>query len=67
MCNCNQTPVPNLLKAVEAAQYLRQKPSTLAHWRHLRQGPKHFKLGKHVMYRRAELDRWIEEQEGLAG
>jgi hypothetical protein len=35
--------------------------NTLARWRHLRQGPSFFKLGGKVMYKREQLDTWIEE------
>lgn len=36
---------------------------TLRFWRHKRQGPESFALGKKVMYRRSEVTRWIAEQE----
>lgn len=35
---------------------------TLAHWRYLRRGPRFVKLGRKVMYARADLDSWIAEQ-----
>ncbi len=44
----------------EAARYLRQKPRTLRLWRSTRALP-HLKLTqKVVLYRRSDLDRWLE-------
>lgn len=36
---------------------------TLRYWRSTNQGPPSFSLGKRVVYRRAELEKWIAEQE----
>lgn len=36
---------------------------TLRYWRSTNQGPASFSLGKRVVYRRSEVDRWIAEQE----
>lgn len=35
---------------------------TLRYWRHRGTGPRSFKLGRRVMYRRADVDNWIEAQ-----
>lgn len=37
--------------------------STLRYWRHIDQGPASFTRGKRVVYRRSEVERWIEAQE----
>lgn len=37
--------------------------ATLRYWRHAGQGPASFTLGKKVLYRRSEIERWIAEQE----
>ncbi|GAA4746594.1 helix-turn-helix domain-containing protein [Gordonia alkaliphila] len=37
--------------------------ATLRYWRHANQGPASFMLGKKVLYRRSEIERWIAEQE----
>ncbi|MDC8982156.1 helix-turn-helix domain-containing protein [Mycobacterium marinum] len=37
--------------------------ATLRYWRHCGQGPASFKLGRRLVYRREELDRWLAEQE----
>ncbi len=36
---------------------------TLRYWRHANQGPASFSLGKRVLYRKPEVERWIAEQE----
>lgn len=35
---------------------------TLRYWRHCGTGPKSFKLGRRVMYRKEDVDAWIEAQ-----
>jgi predicted DNA-binding transcriptional regulator AlpA len=36
---------------------------TLRYWRHANLGPASFTLGRRVVYRRNEVERWIAEQE----
>lgn len=38
-------------------------PGTLRYWRSTNQGPASFTLGKRVVYRRSEIERWIADQE----
>jgi DNA-binding transcriptional MerR regulator len=38
-------------------------PATLRYWRHADIGPASFTLGRRVVYRRAEVERWVAEQE----
>jgi hypothetical protein len=35
---------------------------TLSQWRYLGKGPRYFKLGRHVRYRRADVENWLKEQ-----
>ena len=51
-----------LLTLTEAAARLRAPVATLRYWRHLGIGPDSFRLGRRVMYRRDDLDRWIDAQ-----
>lgn len=37
--------------------------ATLRYWRHNSQGPASFTIGKKVLYRRSEIERWLAEQE----
>lgn len=52
----------SLLTLTEAATVLRTPVATLRYWRHLGIGPAGFRLGRRVLYRRQDLDRWVEEQ-----
>lgn len=55
MCEFMYTPDVEAFTGVDAA--------TLRYWRHAGIGPASFKLGRRVVYRRAEVERWIAEQE----
>ncbi|MEU0690976.1 helix-turn-helix transcriptional regulator [Streptomyces uncialis] len=46
-----------------AATYLGLSPNTLYVWRHRRQGPSSFRMGRRVMYRITGLDEWVRAQE----
>lgn len=51
-----------LLTLAEAAELLRTPVATLRYWRHLGTGPTSFKLGKRVLYRRADIAAWLAAQ-----
>jgi excisionase family DNA binding protein len=51
-----------LLSPRQLASYLNVSVATVYDWRHRRCGPPGFRIGKHVRYRRSDVDRWIEEQ-----
>jgi predicted DNA-binding transcriptional regulator AlpA len=51
------------LKLPKAAEYLGISPNTLYVWRHRRQGPPSFRMGRRVMYRITVLDAWVRSQE----
>jgi excisionase family DNA binding protein len=55
-------PVPDLLTIAEAAALLRAPVATLRYWRHLGTGPRSFRLGRRVLYRRDDLTAWIGAQ-----
>jgi excisionase family DNA binding protein len=48
-----------LLTIAEAADLLRAPVATLRYWRHRKIGPPSFRLGRRVLYRRADLGAWI--------
>jgi hypothetical protein len=52
----------DLLTLTEAAAFLRTPIATLRYWRHLGTGPDGFRLGRRVLYRREDLERWVAEQ-----
>ena len=52
-----------LMTLAETAGYLRAPVATLRYWRHLGSGPAGFRIGRRVMSRRQDLDRWIASQQ----
>jgi predicted DNA-binding transcriptional regulator AlpA len=52
----------DLLTTAEVAQIMRSPVSTLRYWRHLGTGPHSFRLGRRVVYRRADVTAWLLEQ-----
>lgn len=51
-----------LLTKDETAEYLRISPGTLSYMRHVGNAPPALKVGKHVRWRKSDLDAWIEKQ-----
>lgn len=46
----------------QVAELTKVPEATLRYWRYLGdRGPKSFKVGRRVMYRRADVDQWLEE------
>jgi predicted DNA-binding transcriptional regulator AlpA len=52
-----------LLTTAEVALMTRAPESTVRYWRHLGTGPRSFRLGRRVVYRRHEVERWLREHE----
>lgn len=48
------------LRANEAAQYMKISGGTLAEWRVKGFGPRYSKIGRVVVYRRVDLDAYVE-------
>ncbi|WP_138731547.1 helix-turn-helix domain-containing protein [Modestobacter excelsi] len=53
-----------LLTITEAADLLRTPVATLRYWGHRNIGPHSFRLGRRVLYRRDDLQRWIDAKAG---
>ena len=53
----------DLMTLAETAAYLRTPVATLRYWRHLGLGPAGFRLGRRVIYRRDDVDRWLTERQ----
>ncbi len=51
-----------MLTLTEAAQLLRKPVATLRYWRHLGEGPRSFKVGRHVRYWRRDVLTWLHTQ-----
>jgi excisionase family DNA binding protein len=50
----------DLLKDHETAGYLKVPVGTLANWRYQGKGPRFIKVGRHVRYRRSDVEAWLE-------
>ena len=46
--------------AEETASYLRVPVATLYAWRYKGEGPPAIKVGRHLRYRRSEVDAWVD-------
>lgn len=46
----------------ELAKELKSPESTVRYWRAQGIGPEYFRAGRRVLYPRAAVDRWIQEQ-----
>ena len=51
-----------LLTLPETAELLRAPVATLRYWRHLGSGPRSFRLGRRVLYRRDDVQAWVDAQ-----
>lgn len=54
---------PQLLTLPETAALLRTPVATLRYWRSRRIGPAGFRLGRRVVFRRDDVDRWVAERQ----
>lgn len=50
----------------ELAELLRTSPETCRYWRHNGTGPKSFKVGRRVLYDRADVQAWLTDQKESA-
>jgi predicted DNA-binding transcriptional regulator AlpA len=55
-----------LLTTADVAAMTRAPASTVRYWRYLGTGPRGFRIGRRVLYRRTEVMRWLAEQEAAA-
>jgi len=54
------TPIPDsLMTENEVAKYLKVSVASIRRWRLVQRGPKFFKFGSLVRYRREDVERWI--------
>jgi excisionase family DNA binding protein len=51
-----------LLESVPTASYLKVQPETLRVWAWKGHGPAYIKVGRQRLYRRSDLDKWLNEQ-----
>lgn len=50
----------HLLSIVQVAEALAVPEATLRYWRHAGTGPATIKVGRHVRYRREDVEAWLE-------
>ena len=55
------------LTTEEVAAQLRTTPETVRYWRHIRKGPKSFKVGRRVLYAREDVDAFVAEARAVGG
>jgi len=53
--------MPDYMTTSEVADLLRTSAETVRYWRHVGKGPDSFKIGRRVLYVRADVERFIEE------
>lgn len=53
--------MPDYITTDEFAELARTNAATVRYWRHIGNGPRGFKLGRRVLYSRAEVLDWIEQ------
>jgi excisionase family DNA binding protein len=46
----------------ETAAYLGVTVQTLHNWRSAKRGPAWFRIGRHVRYRKADVDAWVQRK-----
>lgn len=49
-----------LLSITQVAETLGVPEASLRYWRHIGTGPASIKVGRHVRYRQADIDAWLE-------
>jgi excisionase family DNA binding protein len=54
--------VERMMSLAELSELLGVPLSTLYGWRHRGEGPAGYRLGKHVRFRRADVDAWLATQ-----
>ena len=51
-----------LLDPEEVSRILKVPVTTLYRWRHFGTGPAAYRIGRHLRYRRRDVQRWTERQ-----
>lgn len=51
-----------ILNTPEVAVLTRTPAETLRYWRHIGKGPRSFKVGRRVLYKREDVQAWFDRQ-----
>ncbi len=54
--------MPEYMTVDEVAALLRTSPATVRYWRHVGSGPAAVKVGRRVLYDRADVQTWIAQK-----
>lgn len=54
--------MPEYMTVSEVAALLRTSPATVRYWRHVGSGPAAVKVGRRVLYDRADVQTWIAQK-----
>jgi excisionase family DNA binding protein len=54
---------PENYTPAQLSEHLQIPEETLRKWRIAGTGPKYVRIGKHIRYRRMQVDRWLEQRE----
>jgi excisionase family DNA binding protein len=55
-------PADQLLTVKELAELLQVPVPTIHNWRYRRQGPKGFRVGRHIRFLKSDVDSWLAHQ-----
>lgn len=58
-----RTVTDELMTTEEVASFLRVPKATLYAWRHAGRGPIALRVGRHLRFRRRDVERWLNEQQ----
>jgi hypothetical protein len=56
----NSGKTKDVMNEKQAAEYLGKKPGTLRQWRSDCRGPSYHKKGRQILYKKIDLDAWLE-------
>jgi len=59
------TTTHDLIDNEELADILKRPVATIRYWKHVGYGPPSFKVGRRVMYRRADVETWLNQLEAV--
>ncbi len=51
-----------LLTTAQVADFLQVPVSTIHQWRYRGEGPRAARVGRHLRFRRADVDAWLDQQ-----
>ncbi len=56
---------PSLMTPQEVADFLQVPVATVQLWRAKRTGPRGYRVGRHVRYRREDVEAWLAQRAGV--